>query len=1050
MAQDLPARTRLTLASQNKSYVRIDITASGDDDTFAFEREDYKPETMAIANAQAVGITEESRKNKYTLAIGSSIKSLQVNGKPASIEDNGPGGRFTYSDEFQEPSLAKAYGEFINTSNNTSNFDFEIIKGQADKTSENQLEYQALLKEVSNNPTNNKLTENTERLAERAGFNSAKKPYLTIGQKERDTSIGKVTLQNTKGVHSPKNSDASEGNSPPELNLQHLKNLGLQLMLASSGEYVNIMDQENTNQFLAAKAGSLVPGLARLGTKVPVSSLNVQAKAQEANPAFTKSDSSLLYQDDLLSYGSYNNPLVPFDSIDSRSSIAASSILIATLTALFEVLSRVFSPKNGLQSPLAQTIAAQVNNIALRTNADYSECVRVGMQVFFANDKEGLEGIVGGTLENLNEAPGYYNTILRNLVRSITHEVAQQLFTAVVPPGLLDGVTGPFDSNTATNIRPAGVSFDIGSNILNAIRRISQSRVVGFMNVLANIGDIKIAQRLRSTDLTLPNSASDVIDVYETDTQKIVNQAALIRNHRLSNDASIAAGLPIRTLTWAAGSTPSKFILPNSIIVGARDLSSDDAESRIQAAMSRGNEFITAETENRLSDDIVSEIEDHLEASYMPFYFHDLRTNEIISFHAFLTDMQDGFTAEYVETTGYGRIGKVYTYKNTDRSISMGFVVVATNPEDFDRMWWKINRLIMSVYPQYTAGRVLEYDNQKFIQPFSQIPSASPLMRVRLGDVWKSNYSKFGLARLFGLGQGQDKFFMNSQVAEQNRTQEAANIREQIASIRQRMLRGTFEENERFYIYHDEPPTPTRRAQQAASHTQWNKLLPISEEVGLPTGRYLVRVVSLLDSNPNEAGYMVQIDDAPAAIRSRRYGVILRIGTEEEVAEMQSRIQLYDPDILAKARSRASRSRPTESTQELNNTESLVQDFFSKRENPIFKAFESSKGRGLAGFIKSLKFDWNESNWETSGLGRRAPTMIKVSLEFAPIHDITPGIDNNGMMTAPVYGVGEIANSLVNSVESDYTDYQEAKEKYSSFEAAARQRRTRTTPGSIT
>ena len=48
--------------------------------------------------------------------------------------------------------------------------------------------------------------------------------------------------------------------------------------------------------------------------------------------------------------------------------------------------------------------------------------------------------------------------------------------------------------------------------------------------------------------------------------------------------------------------------------------------------------------------------------------------------------------------------------------------------------------------------------DQKFIQPFSQIPTASPMIRLRVGDVIKSNYSKFGLARLFGLGQGAEAF----------------------------------------------------------------------------------------------------------------------------------------------------------------------------------------------------------------------------------------------------------------------------------------------------
>ena len=58
--------------------------------------------------------------------------------------------------------------------------------------------------------------------------------------------------------------------------------------------------------------------------------------------------------------------------------------------------------------------------------------------------------------------------------------------------------------------------------------------------------------------------------------------------------------------------------------------------------------------------------------------------------------------------------------------------------------------------------------------------------------------------------------------------------------------------------------------------------------------------------------------------------------------------------------------------------------------------------RGLAGFITQLDVNYNESNWETSRIGSKAPMLVKVTLNFAPIHDIPPGIDHNGMMRAPV------------------------------------------------
>jgi hypothetical protein len=86
--------------------------------------------------------------------------------------------------------------------------------------------------------------------------------------------------------------------------------------------------------------------------------------------------------------------------------------------------------------------------------------------------------------------------------------------------------------------------------------------------------------------------------------------------------------------------------------------------------------------------------------------------------------------------------------------------------------------------------------------------------------------------------------------------------------------------------------------------------------------------------------------------------------------------------------------------------------------NAISRAFRSSGGRGLAGFIESMNFDWYDKvTWEigegieSSGpkLGRRAPKLCKVTLSFSPVHDITPGLDVNGFNRAPIYPVGPFA-----------------------------------------
>ena len=89
-----------------------------------------------------------------------------------------------------------------------------------------------------------------------------------------------------------------------------------------------------------------------------------------------------------------------------------------------------------------------------------------------------------------------------------------------------------------------------------------------------------------------------------------------------------------------------------------------------------------------------------------------------------------------------------------------------------------------------------------------------------------------------------------------------------------------------------------------------------------------------------------------------------------------------------------------------------VDNFFDPENNAIVRSFEAAGGRGLAGVITSIDFDWNEAQWDMGGIGRRAPTLVSVSINFSPIHDIVPGLDNNGMMRALNYPVGSIAGPM--------------------------------------
>ena len=105
---------------------------------------------------------------------------------------------------------------------------------------------------------------------------------------------------------------------------------------------------------------------------------------------------------------------------------------------------------------------------------------------------------------------------------------------------------------------------------------------------------------------------------------------------------------------------------------------------------------------------------------------------------------------------------------------------------------------------------------------------------------------------------------------------------------------------------------------------------------------------------------------------------------------------------------------------EIDAAESDMRDRLFGDKNPIMRAFETTMGRGLAGVITSLNFDWGlngEFGWDVERFGHNAPNACKISISFTPIHDIVPGLDSDGMMRAPVFNV---ANSSPHTTEDPH------------------------------
>ena len=502
-----------------------------------------------------------------------------------------------------------------------------------------------------------------------------------------------------------------------------------------------------------------------------------------------------------------------------------------------------------------------------------------------------------------------------------------------------------------------------------------------------------------------------------------------------------------KALTYRAGNVQSMYILPTAFLVGAQKASvAGFVNSSILDNASLANKLFNPnsfllpdgqpavpETSARLPALAVEQIERELNSEYMPFYFHDLRTNEIVAFHAFLKDISDAFAANYNSSTGIGRIEPAYTYGGTTRSISLSFVILSTNPEDFDEMYYKINKLVTLVYPQFSRGRTVQAeDGVTFVQPFSQVQTSSPLVRIRLGNLLHSNYSRFSLARLFGLGQSAETFKPSASGGETadsdfSDAEKIANAERQVTELREPF--GGFFPNDPVVIpagtmMNVESTIPPGVVENdftlpvAVKGTVGALPVPIDTSEGDPGTSAAAGAATAATPAAGSGGatspelsirfnVSVSLDQAGVSIVNanlEQQPVIA--GSGYNVTLESDKLQL-DP-VFKSSQARLLAALPPQIPPPDPAADVA---FFSADNNPIVRSFESTRGRGLAGVITSMNFDWSEATWSTDG-DRKAPKMCSVSIQFNPIHDITPGLDADGFTRAPVYPAGNVMKAF--------------------------------------
>jgi len=657
-----------------------------------------------------------------------------------------------------------------------------------------------------------------------------------------------------------------------------------------------------------------------------------------------------------------------------------------------------------------------------RTNNTFTKCVGVGIRSFFlgASNAEVSEGqlvaaaagIGADSLIGEGSAVGANLVIMRTILRS-----------GFVIAQFIDRISKAASQNPAAALSAA-------TGIQSIFR---SSKLIAAINVFAQLGDALIDRQQKQVldaegkPLNTPSYGMDSQDPNSSHSTVTKNRLSFYDSDPATKKTSFNYS---SQLAWALKRAPSRYLIPANIaglqkrsnltpgaplnaFAGALALSQPIKDDKFSS-----NKTLNSVTTGRIDGKLREDLENILDAEYVPFYFHDIRTNEIVSFHAFLTSLSDDYNVSYESVEGFGRVEPVKIYKGTQRKIGLSFTVAATSEDDFQHMWFKINKLITLAYPQYTAGRDLVGSNYQFKAPFSQMIGASPLIRIRLGDLLRSNYSRFALARLFGATDGNMEIpnsdgstikleSKNLTDAEEKKARQKRNeLKNQLYFIKpgsdddngitDQFIGKTVTINTKSYPDVNASttlPVNARAERITNANSGFNGRLGEAKIIGKETGGYYRVGVDLYKGQDIDPAAEAFFTEAPPAVKIGSvtfpvYKTALNL-TEQSLNELVG----IDPKAV-----------------DPQKAHDALAGFMNPDTNIIVKSFESAGGKGLAGVIESINFDWyNQATWEVLP-GHTAPKMCKVTISFAPIHDITPGIDHTGYNRAPIYPVGNAMN----------------------------------------
>lgn len=800
--------------------------------------------------------------------------------------------------------------------------------------------------------------------------------------------------QAREGVIPPSTELSDFANIPTSLepgNLNELRTKTLEKLYRATGwkgadeEWFEERDGQTVLRRNKAELVANVPTLQQLGVRKTVDLENVNLEGQNQSPFDPEEVGSDRRAE--RTYAVLNHPLLHADGprslgITVAAITSAAGILPLTAAISAPLLLAQKSPVD--RSGVVQDLLVKIGFPASRFSL--GQCINQGAAILLGLNRP---------IEN----PGDVSALLGNIVA----DVAASL--------LGTGTKTPLVDSPLFYLHLFRTVFDGASEVQDAAKDLANARSINslreFIDSIKDLGAIKfltLAAQLGDEILKrLRGVTDDNPDAGELESPGETWSAVRDRPHRAWLNRGVAGGY---RQSSSLRDLPGAWVPPATLRNPARSTS----------VFEKYNPVLAPGSDKEGRERMLDELGRTLEAEYLPFWIQDMRTSEVTAFHAFLDSFSDSYSPQVNPEQTMGRMDPVNIYSNTSRTINLSFVLYATQRDEHDTLWSIVNWLTTLIYPTWSDGIKVDEETGQ-TSPFGRVPSASPLIRLRLGDMLRSNAGEESLRRLL---THEDKLrsSLNGNLGNYERTRERA----------QRSVYNEFEieEGATFYL----APNPAgffivgpdesgleRLASRFGSDSLRGRSLKTNEMLWFEPERIVDegaaaegRVYKVNESGLRGDPFSIIVDGEPQddfIVRVGRQDLFpadLATGATDWVDFLDQELSRVDgPDEIAAQTVELEERRPA--TLFSNRSER-----FDLKKLSFIKSLRKGALDGLAGMINSFEVDYNFSDPNNFALelepGSIAPIGVRVTLGMNVIHDIQPGKDSLGGNRAPIYGVG--------------------------------------------